>query len=129
MKISAITLLLLIPALSFAQSYQNMSPEEMQQMQQMMLEMQSCMANIDQAEMKALEQRANQFEAELNKLCAAGKHDEARAMAISFGQEMVNDPTIQDLRKCTKMMSGMMPVQPFMEPDKYLTGLHVCDSG
>ena len=126
MKISAIILLLLVPAVSYAQSYQNMSPEEMQQM---MMEMQSCMANIDQAEMKALEQRANQFEAELNKLCAAGKHDEARATAISFGQEMVNDPTIQDLRKCTKMMSGMMPVQPFMEPDKYLTGLHVCDSG
>ncbi len=126
MKISAIILLLLVPPVSYAQSYQNMSPEEMQQM---MMEMQSCMANIDQAEMKALEQRANQFEAELNNLCAAGKHDKAQAMAISFGQEIANDPTIQDLRKCTKMMSGMMPVQPFMEPDKYLTGLHVCDSG
>ena len=59
-------------------------------------------------------------------MCAAGKHDKAQAMAISFGQEIANDPTIQDLRKCTKMMGGMMPVQPFMEQDKYLTGLHVC---
>jgi hypothetical protein len=127
MKISAITLLLLIPAVSFAQSYQNMSPEEMQQMQQMMMEMQSCMANIDQAEMKALEQRANQFEVELKQLCAAGKRDEAQATAISFGQEMVSDPTVQDLRKCSEMMSGVMPVQPYMEPDKYLSADHICD--
>lgn len=124
MKISIIVLLLLIPAASFAQSFQNMSPEEMQQMMQ---EMQACMENIDQAEMKALEQRANRFEAESKKLCAAGKRDEAQAAAISFGQELASNPTVQDLAKCSEKMSGMMPVKPFMEQDKYLTDIHVCD--
>ena len=93
----------------------------------MMQEMQSCMENIDQAKMQALEQRANQFEAKLKKMCAAGKQDEAQAMAISFGQEIANDATVQTLKKCSEMMSGMIPVQPFMEQDKYLKGAHVCD--
>ena len=124
MKKSAIILLLLIPAIANAQSYQNMTPEEMQQMMQ---EMQSCMENIDQAKMKALEQRAKQFEAKFNKMCAAGKQDEAQAMAISFAQEITNDSTVQTLKKCSEMMSGMIPVQPFMEQDKYLEGDNVCD--
>ena len=123
MKKTAITLLLLIPAMTFAQSYQNMSPEEMQQM---MLEMQACMENIDQAEMQALEQRANQFEAKLKKMCAAGKQAEALAMAISFGQEIANNAAVQTLKKCSEMMTGMIPVQPFMEQDKYVEGVNVC---
>ena len=46
MKISAIILLLLMPMITVAQNYQNMSEEDMQKMMQQAQKMQSCMQNF-----------------------------------------------------------------------------------
>ncbi len=127
MKISAIILLLLMPMITVAQNYQNMSEEDMQKMMQQMQEMQSCMQNVDQAKLKVLEQRSYQMEAEVKSLCANGKRDEAQTKAISFGNEIANDPTIQAIRKCSEMMKGTMPKMPFMDQDRDRSSHHVCD--
>jgi len=132
MKISAIILLLLMPMVSVAQNYQNMSEEDMQKMMQQMQKMQSCMQNIDQAKLKALDQRSSQILANIDSLCAGGKRDEAQQTAISYGKEMAKDPTMQAMRKCSEMMSGemmqgMMPKTPLMDLDKDLTSRHVCN--
>jgi len=127
MKISTI-ILLLIPTAAFAQNYQGMSEEDMQKMMQPMLMMQSCMKDVDQTGMKALEKRSNQLEAEVKSLCASGKREEAQAKAISFGKEMMEDPAMQTMRKCGEMMEGMMPKTPFMDQHEDRSDGHVCDS-
>ena len=132
MKISAIILLLLMPMITVAQNYQNMSEEDMQKMMQQMQKMQSCMQNIDQAKLKAIDQRSSQSLANIDSLCAGGKRDEAQAKAISYGKEMAKDPTMQAMKKCGEMMSsemmeGMMPKTPLMDLDKDLSSRHVCD--
>ena len=132
MKVSAIILLLLMPMVAVAQNYQNMSEEDMQKMMQQAQKMQSCMQNIDQAKLKAIDQRSSQILANIDSLCASGKRDEAQAKAISYGKEMAKDPTMQAMRKCSEMMSGemmegMMPKTPLMDLDKDLSSRHVCD--
>ena len=132
MKISAIFLLLLMPVVTVAQNYQNMSEEDMQKMMQQAQKMQSCMQNIDQAKLKAIDQRSSQILANIDSLCASGKRDEAQAKAISYGKEMAKDPTMQAMKKCSEMMSGemmqgMMPKTPLMDLDKDLSSRHVCD--
>ena len=132
MKISAIILLVLMPMVTVAQNYQNMSEEDMQKMMQQAQKMQSCMQNIDQAKLKAIDQRSSQILANIDSLCASGKRDEAQAKAISYGKEMAKDPTIQAMRKCGEMMEGeiiqgIMPKTPLMDLDKDLASRHVCD--
>ena len=127
MKISAITLLLLMPIVTFAQDYQDMNEEDMQKMMQQMQKMGSCMQNVDQAKLKILEQRSNQFEAEVKSLCANGKRKEAQAKAISFGKEIAKDPTMQAMSKCSEMMEGNMPNMPIMKRHKDRSNHHVCD--
>ena len=127
MKISAIILLLLMPMVTVAQNYQGMNEGEMQKMMQQMQKMQSCMQNVDQAKLKVFEQRSYQMEAEIKSLCASGQRDEAQEKAVSFGTEMAKDPTMQAMRKCGKMMKGMMPKMPFMDQDKDRSSRHVCD--
>ena len=99
-----------------------MSPEQMQQAQ-------ACMADVDQAELKAFEQRANQMQASVSALCASGKRDAAQQEAITFGREVSSTPTMQKMRECSEMMQGVMPGMPAMhnytasEGDKK----HICD--
>lgn len=132
MKISAIILFLLIPMVTVAQTSQNMSEEDMQKMMQQMQKMQSCLEQIDQGKLDALDQRSSKMRTEVESLCAKGKRDEAQQAAISFGKEMANDPAMQSARKCTEMVSsemmqGMMPKFPMMDLEKDLSSRHVCD--
>ena len=124
MKTPSIVLLLLLPIVSIAQNDQGMSQADMQKMMQ---EMETCMQNIDQKKLKALEKRSTQFEENMKSLCASGKRDEAQARAIKFGMEVMNDPAIRNLRKCGEIMQGMMPTMPFMEQDQDYSDRHVCD--
>ena len=132
MKILASILLLLMPMVTVAQNYQNMNEEDMQKMMQQMQKMQSCMQNIDQAKLEAIDQRSSQILANIDSLCASGKRDEAQEKAISYGKEMAKDPTMKEMRNCGEMMSGemmqgMMPKTPLMDLDKDFTNRHVCD--
>ena len=127
MRLSASILLLLIPMVSVAQNYQGMSEADMQNTMQQMQKMQSCMSNVDQESLKALEQRSYQIEAEVKSLCASGKRDEAQETAISMGKEMMSNPAMQEMKKCGEMMQGMVPQMAFMDQDKDFSDKHVCD--
>ena len=109
MKTPMITLLALIPIISFAQNHQGMTEADMQKMMQQMQKMESCMQKVDQTKLKVIEQRSIQFEAETKSLCASGKRAEAQAKAISFEKEMKKDPTLQAMNKCSEMMKGKIP--------------------
>lgn len=132
MKIAVIGLLLLMPMVTVAQDYRGMNKEDMQKMMQQMQEMQSCMQSIDQAKLKALEQRSNQFGAEIESLCANGKRSEAQDKAMSYSKKMMKDSTMQKMRKCGEMMKGRMPTMPKMpfmgqDQDQDRSSNHVCD--
>jgi len=123
MKAAATVLLLLMPVVAVAQNFPGMSEADMQKMEQM----QSCMEKIDEAKLKAIEQRSSQIETEIKSLCAGGKRVEAQAKAEAFGKEMANDPTVQAMGKCGEMMKGMMPKMPYMDQGKGPSSRHVCD--
>ena len=64
---------MLLPLFALAQSPQGMNNPDMQKMMQKMQEMQACMEKVDQSELKSIEQRSQQIEAEVKSLCAGGK--------------------------------------------------------
>jgi len=132
---------LLVVALStvaaWAQNPQ-MNQQNMQQLMEEAMKAQACMQQIDQNELQKLEQEANAFEAELRKLCAAGKRDKAQKKAVAFGKSFSRKPVLKQMKKCNAMMEeamgemgeimpGMMPEQALMDMDYEKSGGHVCD--
>ena len=115
----------------FAQNFGGMQMNEaqMQQMMQQAQQMQQCMANIDQAELEAFQQKAEEMDAEVKALCAAGKRDAAMARAMAFGKESMNSKVMQDMQKCGEGMKDMMPnlLRTAQPRDDESEPRHVCD--
>ncbi len=124
MKISAVILSLLMPAVTVAQNYPGMSEADMRKIQ----EMQSCMEKVDQNQFKTIERRQYQFEAEVKSLCDNGKRDEAQKKAILFAKEIAKNPAIVAMSKCGEIAKDIMPDMPFMDLEDDASGPHVCDS-
>ena len=59
------SILLLIPASALTQDFRNMSESDMAAMMQQVQQMQSCIAKVDQGELKALEKRSQQLSGEV----------------------------------------------------------------
>ena len=127
MKKLTVFIFLLIPTMSIAQNYPGMSEADMQKMMQQMQKMESCLENVDESKLKALEQRTQQMEAKVKSLCAGGKHDQAQKEAMAFGTETANDPTIKTMMKCGEMMKDVMPEISFAELAKEGADHHVCE--
>lgn len=127
MKITKYLIFLFIPFSIHAQTPPGMNEGNMQNMMQQMQKMQSCMANIDQSQLETLKQRSTQANNEINSLCANGKRDEAQEKAMAMSKEMMEDPTLQEMRKCGEMMQGMMPQIALMDQDRDLSNQHICD--
>lgn len=129
MKQAVVLFMLLLPLSVFAENMGGMDEEQMQQMMQQAQGMQTCMQNIDQAEMQAFEQRAKQMEADTQALCASGKRDEAMQLATAFGKEASDNKAMQAMKKCGEGMTNMMPKMAIAaqndEPGK--PGRHICD--
>ena len=132
----AITILCLLPVISFAQNPMGMSEADMQKMMQQMQEAQACMEKIDQSELDRLEKKAQSFEAEMKSLCASGKRDAAQERAMVYMKEVVNSPVVQQAKRCGEKMQGMMQGMSqgmgqqgsLMTEDKDYSSMHVCDS-
>ena len=130
MKIVISTLIVLLPAIVFAQNFQNMSEQDMQKMMEQGQKMQDCMQNVDQSQLEALQKRSEEFQAELRSLCDAGKRDKVQKKAISYSKEVMNNPAMKQMKKCGELAQGMMsqmPQMPFMDEDVDYSKTHVCD--
>lgn len=122
--------LLIIPFTASAQNMGGMTEAQMQQLMQQAQTMQNCMANIDQTEMKAFQQKAEAMDAEVKALCAAGKRDAAMARAMAFGKETAQSTIMQDMKKCGEGMKNMLPNLPkTARPTDDTSGKprHICD--
>lgn len=128
MKKTLMSVCLLVPAMAMAQQ---MNEQEMQEMMAHIQEMTACMQNIDQNEIKALEQDAEQFESEVKALCKEGKRDQAQQQAIEFSEKMMKAPALVTMQECTeKMTASMKGMMPNMDPEeiaKDYSDSHVCD--
>lgn len=124
--------LLVLPVAVSAQNFGGMQMNEaqMQQMMQQAEQMQNCMENIDQEEMNAFQQQAEEMDAEVKSLCTAGKRDAAMARAMAFGKEAAHSKVMQDMKKCGEGMRDMMPNLPKTAQADENEGSqprHVCD--
>ena len=131
MKYSAIILfaLMLAPLQAISQNYPDMSKMGINQMDmQKLQQMQSCMENIDQQQLQAIEQQQARFDAEIKSLCATGKRDEAQQKAIAYAKQMMNNPAIKAMQKCGEIARGMMPDMPFTNINEDMDSQHVCDA-
>lgn len=129
MKQAVALFMLLLPLSVFAENMGGMSEEQMQQMMQQAQGMQTCMQNVDQAEMQAFEQRAKQMSADTQALCASGKRDEAMQLAMAFGKEVSSNKAMQAMKKCGEGMKNMMPkIAAAAQNDEHgKPGHHICD--
>ncbi len=128
MKQAVVLFMLLLPLSVFAENMGGMSEEQMQQMMQQAQGMQTCMQNIDQAEMQAFEQRAKQMSVDAQALCASGKRDEAMQLAMAFGKETSGNKAMQAMKKCGEGMKNMMPKIPSAAQNDGVTpSRHICD--
>ena len=118
--------MLLLPVLclplTLSAQDEQMSDEQMQQMMENSGKMQDCMAHMDQKAMDAYAAKGEKMHAEIQKLCAAGKRDEAQKMAMEYGKEMASSKEMQAMQQCG-MMAKQMPVSGGAENQG-----HVCDS-
>lgn len=102
-----------------AQSMPNFDPSkmpsqaDMQNMMQKAQEMQQCMAKIDKAELERLEERGNAMNDELERLCRAGREDDALAKAMDFSREMRTAPVVKQAQACAKDLPEMLAAMPF----------------
>ena len=127
---SSMLVMLFMPLIVFAQDFPGFDSKQMQGMMQRAQEMQSCMKNIDQTEMKALEQKGKQMQAEVKKLCMAGKRDQALDKAVAYSKEMAKSSAIQEMKKCGEKMQEMMPELSQFSKDYSSDNSegHICDN-
>lgn len=133
MKRLSTVILLALPLASFADpQMMGMDPAKMQQMQKMLVEMQNCIQKIDKNELEKLKHRSEAMEKEVKALCQAGKRDAAMDKAMTYGKQMMNEPSLMQMQKCGEKARHMMPnmaESPFegFSEDKYKEQ-HICDS-
>lgn len=119
-----LSLLLLSPVAAVAQDFPAMPQMDMQKLQQM----QECMQQVDQKQLKAIENQQQQFDTEIRALCKSGKRDQAQQKAIAYAKKIMNNPAIKAMQKCGDIVRGMMPEMPVMQMEKELESQHVCDA-
>ncbi len=90
----------------------------------------TCMDNIDQKELDALEKRANEMKNEVEALCKSGKRDAAQQKAMQYANEINNSEIMKQLRECT-IKSGINQITlPGISTygDGKSESRHVCDN-
>ena len=124
-----VLLLLCLPGWAVAQN-----EEQMQRMMEQAQKAQACMEKIDRGQLQEMARNAQQMEAEIQSLCAAGKRDEAQSHGVKYGLEMSQSAVVKDMRKCSDMMAGalagmgssIMPGMGFPSVEE-MKDEHICD--
>ena len=103
---------------------------DMEKMMQQAEAAQACFEKIDEAQLKALEQKGRKMEQDINALCKAGKTSEATRKAMQYSRQLLSDPSFKQIKTCAKFMDGMMPMlQAFQTFEEGQIGQssNVCD--
>lgn len=95
-------------------------PAAMKKMQEQAEAAQKCMEDIDQAKLDALRVRAEAAGKQIEKLCRAGKKDEALEKGLALSRELRSDATLVKLRECSEGLTDMMKDMPWAQ----MTAMH-----
>ncbi len=93
-------------------------PAAMEAMQKMAAQAQAageCMKEIDEGKLEALRKRAEETSKEIERLCAAGKKDEALAKGLAMSRELSADATVKKMRECSKELTDSMGEMPWAQ--------------
>ncbi|MCK9563733.1 MAG: hypothetical protein M0R02_13565 [Bacteroidales bacterium] len=106
--------------------------DQLQMLMQGAMQMQACLAKLDQAKLEDMGKKAQAMEKELKGLCASGERDVAQAKAVDMAVEFANSEEMQQLKQCGAMAQAMVPqllaqIEALEEegPD---ASTHVCDN-
>ncbi len=118
MKTLFAVLTLIVAATAWAQQ-PGMTPEMMQK----------CFATVDLKALERLQAQANEMEADVKRLCAAGDRTGEQDKAIAYGIEMSRDPDLQKMRKCGEGLQAMVMPGQFFPKDaaEQKSPKHICD--
>jgi len=109
-----------------------MSEQQLQMLMQGAMQMQACVANLDQAKLEALGKRAEAMEKELKSLCANGERDLAQKRAVELSMELAHSEEIEQFKQCGEIAQAMMPQLlaqlETLETEETDTSMHVCDN-
>lgn len=122
-----LVLLALTPVAGHAQ-FPNMNEEQMQKLMEQGQKMQACFSQIDPAAMEQMAERGKAMEAEISDLCKSGDRDGAESRAVAYAKEMMDDDSMQAMKKCGEEMARTLPQMEFMKQDVEGKERHVCDN-
>jgi hypothetical protein len=71
---------------------------------------QACMAKVDQTQLQNLQADAESKGTEIDALCQEGKHSEAQAQAVTYGQQLINEPLVKEMQDCVGVMDLTLPL-------------------
>jgi len=71
---------------------------------------QACMAKVDQAQLQNLQMAAETKGTEIDALCQEGKHSEAQAEAVAYGQQLIKEPLVKEMQDCVGVMDLTLPL-------------------
>lgn len=98
---------------------------------QMLLEqaqgIEACMGQLDAAATSALRARSEQVTSEIERLCKAGRRDEAQAKALAFGREMADSSAMENLQDCAGPLGALLPAALASLNGDASDKLQVCD--
>ena len=116
----------LFPLAAVAQNNSGMTPE-MQQMMEQAQKAQECMQEIDVGALEQISAEGKQMEGRIKSLCANGDRDQAQEEAIAFSREVMKSPSMQQMRKCSEHLRGILPKMPFDNFEEEFANKHICD--
>lgn len=90
-------------------------------------DIESCMAELDASATQALRARSERMTVEIERLCKAGKRDEAQAKALAFGREMADSPAMANLQECSGPLGALLPVALANLRGDAADAVQVCD--
>ena len=116
----------LFPLMAIAQNDSGMTPQ-MQQMMEQAQKAQLCMQEIDIAALEQISEEGKQMESRVKSLCASGERDQAQEEALAFSREVMKSPSMQQMRKCSEHLRGILPKMPFDNFEEEFENKHICD--
>lgn len=101
--------------------------EQIQMLLNQAQDIEGCMSELDAAATNTLRARSEQVTGEIERLCKAGKRDEAQARALAFGREMADSPAMQNLKDCAGPLGALLPAALASLNGDASDQLQVCD--
>lgn len=129
MKKVMFILFLVTPFSLFAQNPLGINEGSLQNLNQSLQHLQSCMTGIDPTALLSIQKEAQQLKREIDTLCRNKKRHEAQAKAIASSKALMTNPVIQKFKQCGQSITEIASSEAYLSALQK-TGAskqHICD--